>query len=114
GALKAEAGQLSHAIDALRQAPNDAKAPALEQLRTLACTEADTCSVQSSCVAAYELHLRALTSIDQSKHLVAVGDGGADLPALLGEAQQLLQRAKVLTQKCADAQGALVRHFNLR
>jgi len=111
---KAEAGKLSHAIDSLRDADNSAKRPALEQLRALPCSRPETCGVQSACVAAYELHLRGLDGVAQGKQQALAGDAGADLPALIAAAQDSLERAKGLAQKCADAQGELARRYRLR
>ena len=111
-----EQGQ--HVVDTLRTAPNDGKAQALDELRALPCSVADTCSVQSACVAAYELHVSALHDIAASKRLVAspaasAAVASAALPALVLKAQESLERAKPLVQKCTDAQGELVRRFKL-
>ena len=110
---KAEAGKLSHAIDVLRGADNAAKRPALTELRALPCARAETCGVQSACVAAYELHLRGLEGVALSKQQALAGDAGADLPALIAAAQDSLERGRALSQKCADAQGELVRRYHL-
>jgi len=111
---KAEAGKLDHAIDVLRNADNAAKQPALSELRALPCARTETCAVQSTCVAAYELHLRGLEGIAQSKQQALAADAGAELPALIGAARDSLERAKVLAQKCADAQGEMQRRYRLR
>jgi hypothetical protein len=112
-AAKAEAGKLSHALDVLREADNAQKASALAELRAVGCTQPETCGVQSACVAAYEAHVRGLEGIAQSKRL-AHEDAGPEVPALLESARESLERAKGLAQKCADAQGELVRRYRLR
>ncbi len=109
--LKAEAGRIGHAVDELRRAPNEAKAPLLEQLRVQSCSAPETCSVQSACVAAYELHARALETIEQSKRLVGGADGGSDVGLMVLQARDMLDRAQPLTKKCADAQGELSRRL---
>lgn len=111
---KAEAGKVSRAVEVLREADNAAKQPALNELRALPCSRPEVCGVQSACVAAYELHLRGLDGIAESKRRASEGDAGADLPALIGAAQDSLERAKTLAQKCADAQGELQRRYRLR
>jgi hypothetical protein len=112
---RAEAGKLAHAIEALRGADNQGKAPALAELRALPCSGEATCSVQSTCVAAYELHLRGLEGVAEGKRRASAGESGAaDLPTLVASAQAALERAKDLSQKCADAQGELTRRYRLR
>ena len=111
--LKAEAGQLSRAIDELRSAANETKPLPLERLRKLPCSHADTCSVQSTCVAAYELFIGALDDVGEGKRSLSQGDGGM-VPPLLREAAAKLERANGLTRKCTLAQGEIVRRFRLK
>ena len=111
---KAEAHKLSHAIDVVRNADNAGKGPALKELRAVPCTRPDVCGVQSTCVAAYELHLRGLEDIALSKQEALAADAGADLAVLIQAAESSLERAKGLAQKCADAQGELGRRYRLR
>jgi hypothetical protein len=111
--LKSEAGQLSRAIEELRGAPNEAKREALERLRKLPCTQVDTCSVQSACVAGYDLFVGALADVAEGKRLLGEA-GDADVPLVLRDASAKLERARGLTQKCSEAQGEIVRRFKLR
>lgn len=110
---KSEAAAIDRAIDALREAPNDKKSGALAELRALSCSQAEICGAQSACVAGYELYVSGITELERTKKLAASGDGGPELGAALSSAQATLQRAKPLTERCADAQGELARKYRL-
>lgn len=104
---------LAHAIDALREAPNPAKAALLTRLREIPCGDAEICGLKDACAAAYEKHLSAIGAAERAKALLAEPDGGA--PAALAAALELkraeedLARAQGMTESCASAQGKLTR-----
>jgi hypothetical protein len=112
-AEKAEAAAIDRAIDALREAPNDEKSGALGALRALPCSQPEICGAQSACVAGYELYVSGITALALGKKLAAEGDGGPELGAALSSSQATLERAKPLTERCADAQGELARKYRL-
>ena len=110
--MRSEASRLSHAIDALRNAENAAKAPHLRGLRETPCTEPDVCAVRSACVAGYELHLGALTVMAGAQ--AALADAGPEAAErLLDQAKADLERAHGLTERCTEAQGELVRKYRV-
>jgi hypothetical protein len=112
GPARSEAAQLSHAIDALRNADNAVKAPHLRGLRETACSEPDVCSVRSACVAGYELHLGALAAMAGAEATLA--DAGPEAAArVLDRAKADLERAHGLTERCAEAQGEMVRKYGV-
>jgi hypothetical protein len=112
GPVRSEAAQLSRAIDALRSADNAAKAPHLKGLRETACSEPDVCAVRSTCVAGYELHLGALAAMAGAQAVLA--DAGPDAAArVLDRAKADLERAHVLTERCTEAQGELIRKYRV-
>ncbi len=109
---EAEARRLAHLIDQLREAPNAAKAPLIEQLRQASCESEDGCALKSKCVSAYERHLGALTASQRAKELLAseAGNQGALLAAgELSRAQSELEKARALTESCVSAEGDLLR-----
>jgi hypothetical protein len=112
-AEKSEAAAIDRAIDELRDVPNEAKSGALSALRSLPCSAPEVCGAQSACVAGYELHVSGITALERAKQLAVDGDGGAELGAALSSAQATLERAKPLTERCADAQGELARKYRL-
>jgi hypothetical protein len=118
-AKKSEAAALSRAIEALREAPNSAKNEALSNLRGLPCSDAEICAAQSACVAGYEGLVRALEDVESGKALAAAPsanrppDDQKTLTETLARAQASLERSKPLTEKCATAQGELIRKYKL-
>lgn len=111
--MRSEAARLSHAIDALRNADNAAKAPHLRALRETACSEPDVCAVQSACVAGYELHLSALAALSGAQATLA--DAGPEAAArVLDRAKSDLERARGLTERCAEAQGEMIRKYGVK
>jgi hypothetical protein len=109
---EAEARRLAHLVDQLRDAPNAAKAPLLEQLRQAGCESEDGCALKAKCVSAYERHLAALTASQRAKDLLA-SDAGPDSALLaageLSQAESELAKARALTETCVAAQGELLR-----
>jgi hypothetical protein len=112
GPARSEAAQLSHAVDALRNADNAAKAPHLRSLRETACNEPDVCAVRSTCVAGYELHLGALSAMSGAQAVLS--DAGPDAAArVLDQAKADLERAHGLTERCTEVQGEMVRKYRV-
>ncbi|MDQ2647191.1 MAG: hypothetical protein M3020_25530, partial [Myxococcota bacterium] len=59
-ALEAEAARIGRAVDALRDAPNEAKAPLLGALEAEACDDSETCGLKALCSRAYSRHVEGL------------------------------------------------------
>lgn len=112
-ALEAESSRLGRAIDALRDAPNDAKLPLVRALEAEPCSHPDACGLKALCVRAYRLHVDGLAASERARALLAEPDGG-DVAALaaagaLREAEDALARASTLTNDCTARQGELRR-----
>jgi hypothetical protein len=109
-----QAGRLVHAVRQLRDAPPDNKGAPLSALRTLEC-DGDRCELKSTCVEAYELHVRGIQRLAAARHAL---DGTADplsrkAAETLDDAEQDLQRSAELTKQCADVQGEITRRYRL-
>lgn len=113
-ALEAEAARIGRAVDALRDAPNEAKSPLLRALDAEACENPDTCGLKALCSRAYARHVEGLDKSARVKTLLAP-DAGADrtqaAAALLREAESALGEAQRLTEDCAAKQGELRRRL---
>jgi len=111
-ALEAEAARIGRAVDALRDAPNEAKAPLLRALETEACEHPDGCGLKALCSRAYARHVEGLDKSARVKALL-VPDAGTErahaAAALLKEAEAALGEAARLTEDCAAKQGELRR-----
>lgn len=112
-AERAEQGRvanLAERIDRLRRAENPDKRPLLAALTAAECVSADACALKDLCVRAYQVHQRALDSIEDLKH-IAQGDAGASEPvrARLRQAETDLTTARELGERCADEQVRTVR-----
>src|SRR5262245_40509144 len=82
GAERAEAGRVSRAVDAVRNADNAKKANFLQALRDEPCADPEVCAVRSACIAAYELHLGSLEAVARAVTQVDGGDPMAAASAL--------------------------------
>jgi hypothetical protein len=72
----------------------------------------DVCALRSTCVAGYELHLKALSAMAGAQ--VVLADAGAEAAArVLDQAKADLERAHTLTEKCTETQGELVRKYRV-
>jgi len=104
---------LDRKIDALRAAPNEAKAPLLEELERAPCERDAACKLKALCVKAYRAHLDGLAASARARSLLAEPDGGtlASIRAAqeLSRAELELARAREPTEQCATEQGALRR-----
>jgi hypothetical protein len=112
-AERAEQGRvanLAERIDRLRRADNPGKRPLLQALEAAACVSADACALKDLCVRAYQVHQRALDSIESLKRL-ASSDAGVSEPVRerLRQAEQDLATARELGERCAEAQVRTVR-----
>lgn len=116
--LEAEALGLARYIDALRNAPNDAKPVLLGALRSARCQSAEACALRELCVDAYTRHVEALNASSRARALLAEPDGGTS--ASIAAAQQIaraeleLERGSALASRCASAQGELLRQARAR
>ncbi len=108
---KAEAGHISHAIDALRDAPNSAKQQLFAALQSAACETPDLCALKQQCVTGYEQHLHALSETARAKSLLMSPGNQAEAAKALTAAETGLSQAAPEIAKCADAQGVAQRKY---
>jgi hypothetical protein len=108
---KTEAGQISRAIDVLREAPNAQKPALFAQLQRAACEAPDLCELKQICSAGYAMHLGGLSETARAKALLADGGADAQVNQALEAAKAALTQAEPQIAKCADAQGAVHRKY---
>jgi hypothetical protein len=108
---KAEAGRISYAIDALRDAPNSAKQQLFAALQSAACETPDLCALKQQCMTAFEEHLRALAETARAKSLLMSPGNEAEAAKALDSAETGLSQAAPEIAKCTDAQGAAQRKY---
>jgi hypothetical protein len=108
---KAEAGQISRAIDVLRAAPNSQKPALFAQLQNAPCETPDLCALKQMCSAGYAMHLGGLSETARAKALLADGGADAEISQALEGAKAALAQAEPQIAKCADAQGAAHRKY---
>ena len=101
-----ELADLETSIDALRNAPNQLKGPALRDLRAVPC--AHFCELKSRCVEAYAEHLAVLSEIRALK--VQLSGMRADGDVQLSGLKVRLDAAHQATLDCAASQGEIHRH----
>ncbi len=111
---KAEAGALSRAIDLLRNAPNAGKAPLLNALKATRCTRPELRALQDRCADAYGLHVRGVEHELEAKAKLAAGADAGTVSALLASAEDELNRARPLVERCTDQQAELKRRYRLQ
>lgn len=111
--MEAEVASLSHAIDSLRNAPNDGKATLLEALEKADCERPEACRLKQSCVAAYRRHRAGLEASERARTLLADKDGGTgaviSAASELNRAQIELEHARTMTDRCSAEEGELRR-----
>lgn len=116
--IEVETAALGRAIDRVRQAPNQEKAPILTQLEEHACQAPEVCELKALCVHAYQVHLRALAAADRARQLLGTKGGGtlASIQAAqeLAQAERDLKIAGELAERCAEEQGNLSRAVKAR
>ena len=117
-AREAEFARIGQAIDALRNAPNEAKAPLIDALERSECHDPKACELKATCVSAYRLLDSARTASANAKTLLANRDGGATAAVAaaleVNRAQSELERARELSERCATEQGRLLRESRAR
>jgi hypothetical protein len=117
-ARQAEAAALVHALQQLRDAPNESKRPLHKAFEKLPCSSEDLCTLKRVCSNAYERHLRALDATRSLRHALK-GDGGASPAAsakaarLADDAQRYLERARFLNRRCVQLQGKVEQAYGL-
>ncbi len=115
---EAEIARLAHAIDALRNAPNVAKAPLIASLERVSCQRAEVCKLKQDCVAAYRHLVNSVEASAHARELLSERDGGlgAELTAAneLNRGEAELHLAGELTELCASRQGELTRSARAR
>jgi hypothetical protein len=117
-AREAEFARLGQAIDALRNAPNEAKAPLIASLEKSECRDPKACELKTTCVSAYRLLESARGASANAKALLGKRDGGApaavEAALEVNRAQSELERARELSERCATDQGRLLRESRAR
>ena len=108
---KAEAGRISHAVDALRDAPNSAKQQLFAALRDAACETPDLCALKQQCVTGFEAHLHALSETARAKSLLLSPGNETEAAIALTAAETGLTQAAPEITKCTDLQGAAQRKY---
>ena len=103
-----------HAVRELRNAENEAKAPRLTALKSIACTEQAVCELKSECVSAYELYLKGLDAVRAVKSSLASDAGDpANAASLLDAAEKDVRRGKELGEKCNRLEAEVSVRFKL-
>jgi hypothetical protein len=111
---RAEAGQVAHQAELLRNAPNAAKPPFRKALDQLACTRPDVCKLRRTCSDAYALQEQALAAIASVQNAVATpGEVPPGASIVLARAEADLARSKRWAMECADLEGAIRRKYRL-
>jgi hypothetical protein len=109
-AEQARVANLAERIDRLRRADNPDKRALLEELKKAECVGPDACGLKDLCVRAYEVHQRALDTIESLKRAAATDAGPSpELRARLQGAERDLADAVNRSQRCADEQVRAVR-----
>lgn len=110
--LKASADQVARAVEAVRNAPNDAKRAPLDALTKMACASPDVCAVRDACSKAYTLHVEAVELTQMAK--LAMAEGKTPRASQLAiSAQQQLSLAKAPVDDCVQREGQLRHRFKL-
>ncbi|MBX3182905.1 MAG: hypothetical protein KIT72_18070 [Polyangiaceae bacterium] len=109
GEHRDEAAVVSRAIDQLREAKNEDKAPRLAALRATPCSQPDTCGVRDRCALAYATHQEGLGALSEARR---TADPSVQATSIT-RAEQLLATAKAQMTQCVDSQGELIRAHKL-
>ena len=115
-AERAEAGRITHAIAALREAENEAKPPRIAALDRETCTSQELCELKRACVEAYRLHVRGLEASRIASRALDADAGrqaGERVAELVTASERDLVRARELVQRCSDQESAVARRFGL-
>jgi hypothetical protein len=106
------AAQIARAIELVREAPNAAKAPALDRLAKLECTGVEACAVRDTCAAAYREHVDAVALTEVARSRLTEGKTN-EAAKLLVSAQRKLSEASSKVAGCTDREAALRRRYKL-
>jgi hypothetical protein len=110
--VAASAGHVARAIEAVRNAPNDAKRAPLDALSKTACASPEVCAVRDACSKAYTLHVEAVELTQMAK--IAMAEGKTPRASKLAiSAQQQLSLAKGPVDECVQREGDLRHRFKL-
>lgn len=110
--VAASAGQVARAIEAMRNAPNDAKRAPLDALTKTVCASPEVCAVRDACSKAYTLHVEAVELTQMAKSAMAEGKTPRASRLAISAEQQL----RVATEPVADCvrrEGELRHRFKL-
>jgi hypothetical protein len=108
---KAEAGRISHAIDALRDAPNATKQQLFAALQSAACETPELCALKQQCVTGFAQHLHALGETARAKALLMSPGNETEAAKALTAAETGLSQAAPEISKCTDLEGAAQRKY---
>jgi hypothetical protein len=110
---RVEAGIVTHAVEALRNAPNAGKRPFLDKLEATECKA--LCELRDVCVRAYSLQQSALEALATARMLARASTDVVDTRTveLLKAAETNLNDSREQTKQCADAEAAARRVYRL-
>lgn len=111
--LSREVASVAHAVNQLREAPNNAKETPLAGLRAMTCKSAPACELQQVCASAYTLHLEAVKMAAQAAQLGNAGYGPQLAADLLARAEKQLADAKLAAEHCVELEGDFTRRYKL-
>ncbi len=109
-----EVARIAQLVDALRDAPNNAKETPLEELRRQTCSAPAACELQQICVQAYALHGRAIETTMRVRQAMRDGTGAVGAAQdLLDLTERDLAKAKTMMDRCVSLEGELARAAGL-
>lgn len=111
--LSREVASVAHAVNQLREAPNNGKETPLAALRAMTCKSAPACELQQVCASAYVLHLEAVQMGVQAGQLGNAGYGPQLAADLLARAEKQLGDAKLAAEHCVELEGEFTRRYKL-
>ena len=108
-AVKAEAGRVSVAIDALVAAGPHAKAPALATLEATPCAAAEVCAARQACLDAFRPQVAAADRQREARAMLDRHDPAlaSQIDAKLDEAERLQVEARKLQEGCLSSATAM-------
>ena len=110
--LAASAGQVARAVEALRNAPNEAKRAPLEALGKVKCASPEVCAVRDACSKAYTLHVEAVELTQMAKSAAAEGKTPRATKLAISADQQL-RASSAPVADCIEREGELRHRFKL-
>ena len=114
-AERAEAGRITHAVAALREADNTAKPPRIAVLDRESCTSEALCELKRVCLDAYRLHVRGLEASRVATRALDADGSQPDksVAELVLASERDLVKARELVQRCSDLESEAARRFGL-